>query len=126
MPLPRAFDMEALMMSPLVAILALLAWIVLGFRLVRVGLPLGTLYPLLVVMTALNLVYCGILVFTVVSQAKTGVLSYLGLILATYPYAALISAANMVGIVSVGLMGRKMWLKTEKTGFVDQPVLVPA
>jgi len=114
------------MMSPIVAILALAAWIVLGFGFVRVGLPLGTLFPLLAVMTALNLVYIGILAVTVVSHAKTGVLSYLGLILATYPYAALISAANVVGLVAVAVMGRKAWLKTEKTGFVDQPVLVPA
>ncbi|HEY4657739.1 MAG TPA: glycosyltransferase [Candidatus Bathyarchaeia archaeon] len=126
MPWIRAFDMEVLMMSPIVAILALAAWIVLGFGFVRVGLPLGTLFPLLAVMTALNLVYIGILAVTVVSHAKTGVLSYLGLILATYPYAALISAANVVGLVAVAVMGRKAWLKTEKTGFVDQPVLVPA
>ncbi len=126
MPWLRAFDMEALMMSPIVAILALVAWIVLGLGLVRVGLPLGTLYPLLVVMTALNLLYFGILVVTVVSHAKSGVLSYLGLILATYPYAALISAANVAGLLSVVVMGRKPWLKTEKTGFVDQPILVPA
>lgn len=126
MPWLRAFDMEVLMMSPIVAILALIAWIVLGFGLVRVGLPLGTLFPLLAVMTALNLVYLGILVVTVVSHVKTGVMSYIGLILATYPYAALISAANVVGLVAVALMGRKAWLKTEKTGFVDQPVLVPA
>lgn len=126
MPWLRAFDMEALMMSPIVAILALLAWVVLGFGFVRVGLPLGTLFPLFVVMTVLNLVYMGILVVTVVSHAKTGTLSYLGLILATYPYAALISVANAVGLVAVALMGRKAWLKTEKTGYVDQPILVPA
>jgi len=24
------------------------------------------------------------------------------------------------------LLGRKMWLKTDKTGFVDQPIMVPA
>lgn len=126
MPWLRAFDMEALMMSPIVAILALVAWVVLGLGFVRVGFPLGTLYPLLAVMTTLNLVYLGILVVTVVSHAKTGALSYLGLILATYPYAALISVANIVGLVAVALMGKKAWLKTEKTGYVDRPVLVPA
>lgn len=126
MPWLRAFDMEALMMSPIVAILALIAWVVLGLGFVRVGFPLGTLFPLLAVMTALNLIYMGILVITVVSHAKTGALSYLGLILATYPYAALISVANVVGLVAVALVGRKVWLKTEKTGYVDQPVLVPA
>lgn len=85
MPWLRGFDMEALMMSPIVAILALVAWVVLGFGIVRVGLPLGTLFPLLVVMTVLNLVYFGIMVVTVVSHAQSGVISYLGLILATYP-----------------------------------------
>ncbi len=126
MPWLRAFDMEVLMMSPLLVISTLFAWIVLGFGLVRVGLPLGTLFPLLVVMTVLNLVYLGILVVTVVSHVKTSALSYLGLILATYPYATLVGVANLVGVVSVALMGRRMWLKTEKTGFVDQPVSVPA
>jgi len=115
-----------LMMSPIVAILALVTWVVLGFGVVRVGLPLGTLFPLLVVMTVLNMVYFGIMVVTVVSQSKSSVMSYLGLILATYPYAILISLANVAGLVSVGLMGRKMWLKTEKTGYVDQPIIVPA
>ncbi len=66
------------------------------------------------------------MVVTVVSHAKSGVISYLGLILATYPYAILVSLANVAGLVSVALMGRKMWLKTEKTGFVDQPMMVPA
>ena len=126
MPWTRAFDMEALMMSPIVAILALVTWVVLGCGVVRVGLPLGTLFPLLVVMTVLNMVYFGIMVVTVVSQSKSSVMSYLGLILATYPYAILISLANVAGLVSVGLMGRKMWLKTEKTGYVDQPIIVPA
>jgi len=29
-------------------------------------------------------------------------------------------------LFSVALLGRKMWLKTDKTGFVDQPIMVPA
>jgi cellulose synthase/poly-beta-1,6-N-acetylglucosamine synthase-like glycosyltransferase len=126
MPWLRAMDMEALMMSPIMAILAFAASIVLGLGVVRIGLPLGTLLPLLVTTTAMNLVYFGTIVVAVVSQAKSGAVSYLGMILATYPYAALISIANMVGLVSVALLGRRMWLKTEKSGYVDQPVIVAA
>jgi cellulose synthase/poly-beta-1,6-N-acetylglucosamine synthase-like glycosyltransferase len=126
MPWLRALDMEALMMSPIMAILAFGASILLGLGVVRIGLPLGTLLPLLVTTTAMNVVYFGTIVVAVVSQAKSGAVSYLGMILATYPYAALISIANMVGLVSVGLLGRRMWLKTEKSGYVDQPVLVAA
>src|SRR2546428_1283828 len=126
MPWLRALDMEALMMSPIMAILAFAASILLGLGVVRIGLPLGTLFPLLVTTTVMNLVYFGTIVVAVVSQAKSGTISYLGMILATYPYAALISVANIVGLVSVALLGRRMWLKTEKSGYVAQPVLVAA
>jgi cellulose synthase/poly-beta-1,6-N-acetylglucosamine synthase-like glycosyltransferase len=119
MPWFRALDMEALMMSPIMAILTLVASIVLGLGVVRVGLPLGTLLPLIITMGVLNVVYFGTIVAVVLTQAKSGATSYLALIIATYPYAVLISAANMVGLVAVGILGRRMWLKTEKTGFVD-------
>src|SRR6266702_4444824 len=121
----KTLDMEALMMSPIMAILALVASIVLGLGFVRVGLPLGTLLPLAVTMGLMNVVYFGTVVAAVVSQAKSNVTSYLGLAIATYPYAVLVSLANMVGLFSVALLGRKMWLKTDKTGFVDQPIMVP-
>jgi len=124
MPWLRALDMEALMMSPIMAIMALVASIVLGLGVVRVGLPLGTLLPLALTMGLMNVVYFGTIVAAVVSQAKSNVRSYLGLILATYPYAALISLANMVGLFSLPLLGRRMWLKTDKTGYVDQQVTV--
>ncbi len=122
----RWFDMEALMMSPVMAILALVGWVLIGFGIVRVGLPFGTLLPLLIVMGVLNVVYFGTMVAAVFSEAKTGVASYLGLIVATYPYATLISLANMAGLFSVGLLGRRLWLKTEKTGYVDQKIVVAA
>ncbi len=125
MPLLRALDMEALMMSPVMAILTLAAWVLLGLGLVRVGLPLVTLFPLLAVLGVLNLAYFGTVVVAVLSQVKTGTASYLALVVATYPYAALISAANLVGLFSVGLLGRRLWLKTEKTGYVDQAILGP-
>ncbi len=126
MPWFRAFDMEALMMSPIMAILALVAWVLLGFGIVKVGLPFGTLLPLLVAMGVLNVAYFGTMVVAVVSQAKSSTASYLGMILASYPYATLISVANLVGLFSVGLLGRRLWLKTEKTGYVDRTVLVAA
>jgi hypothetical protein len=72
----------------------------------------------------LNIYYFGTLLTVVVAQAKTGVLSYLTLILATYPYATLLSIANFVGLISVLVLGRKLWLKTEKTGYVDSATLL--
>jgi hypothetical protein len=74
-------------------------------------------------MGALNIFYFGTLLTVVVAQAKTGMMSYLTLILATYPYATLLSIANFVGLVSVLVLGRKLWLKTEKTGYVDSATL---
>jgi len=71
----------------------------------------------------LNIFYFGTLLTVVVAQAKTGIVSYLTLILATYPYATLLSVANFVGLISVLVLGRKLWLKTEKTGYVDSSTL---
>jgi hypothetical protein len=70
-------------------------------------------------MGALNIFYFGTLLTVVVAQAKTGMISYLTLILATYPYATLLSIANFAGLISVLVLGRRLWLKTEKTGYVD-------
>lgn len=126
MPLLKAFDMQALMMSPIVSMLGVVALVLLGLGVLRVGLPLGTLYPLMVLVIVLNAVYFGTLVVEAVLHARKGALPYLGLILATYPYAALVSLANVVGVVSVAFMGRRLWLKTEKTGHMDQPTAIPA
>jgi hypothetical protein len=48
------------------------------------------------------------------------------LTLATYPYAVLISLANVAAVVLLLKRGGRLWLKTEKTGFVDQPLTVTA
>ena len=122
----KTLDMQVLMMSPIMAVLALVGWVVLGLGVVRIGLPFGTLLPLLVVMTALNLAYLGMLVTAVVSQARTSVWSYLALTLATYPYAVLISLANLTAVILLLKRGGRLWLKTEKTGFVDRPLMVNA
>ena len=122
MSLAKTIDMEILMMSPLLAVLTFSAWIILGLGVIRVGLPLGTLLPLLSVMIILNLVYVGSLVVAVFSSARTNLGSHLGLLLATYPYAALVSLANMAAMVLILRKGARLWLKTEKTGYVDQPV----
>jgi len=122
----KTLDMQVLMMSPIMAVLAMGAWVILGLGIVRIGLPLETLLPLLVVMGVLNLAYIGTLVTAVVSQAKTSVLSYLGLILATYPYAMLISLANLTAMVLLLRRGGRLWLKTDKTGYVDQPLTITA
>src|SRR5437016_1143347 len=120
----KAFDMEVLMMSPIMAILAFVGWALLALGVGHVGIPVAELVPLLVVMGALNIFYFGTMLTVVVAQAKTGLLSYLTLILATYPYATLLSVANFVGLISVLVLGRKLWLKTEKTGYIDSPALL--
>ena len=122
----KTLDMQVLMMSPIMAVLALVGWVTLGLGIIRVGLPFGTLLPLLIVMTALNLAYLGMLVTAVVSQARTSLWSYLALTLATYPYAVLISLANLTAVILLLKRGGRLWLKTEKTGFVDQPLMVTA
>jgi len=120
----KAFDMEMLMMSPIMAILAFVGWAMLALGVAHVGIPIAELIPLLVVMGALNIFYFGTLLTVVVAQAKTGIVSYLTLILATYPYATLLSIANFAGLISVLVLGRKLWLKTEKTGYVDSATLL--
>ena len=120
----KAFDMEMLMMSPIMAILAFVGWAMLALGVAHVGIPIAELIPLLVVMGALNIFYFGTLLTVVVAQAKTGIVSYLTLILATYPYATLLSIANFGGLISVLVLGRRLWLKTEKTGYVDSATLL--
>ncbi len=115
----RHLDMEMLMMSPILAVLTFVAWVILGLGIIRVGLPLGTLLPLLAVMVVLNLVYVGSLVAAVFSSARTEVASHLGLVLATYPYATLVSLANLAAMFLILRRGARLWLKTEKTGYVD-------
>lgn len=108
-------------MSPIMAILAFVGWALLALGVGHVGIPVAELVPLFIVMGALNIFYFGTLLTVVVAQAKTGIVSYLTLILATYPYATLLSVANFVGLISVLVLGRRLWLKTEKTGYVDSP-----
>jgi len=120
MSLAKTLDMEALMMSPMLAVLTFAAWIILGLGIVKVGLPFETLLPLFIVMVAVNVVYVGTLVAAVVSSARSTVLSHLGLLLATYPYAALVSLANLAAMILILRRGARLWLKTEKTGYVDE------
>ena len=119
MSLAKTFDMEVLMMSPLLAVLTFSAWVILGLGIVRVGLPIGTLLPLLSVMVILNLVYVGSLIAAVFSSARTDIVSHLGLVIATYPYATLVSLANLAAMFLILRKGARLWLKTEKTGYVD-------
>jgi cellulose synthase/poly-beta-1,6-N-acetylglucosamine synthase-like glycosyltransferase len=124
MSLAKTLDMEALMMSPILAVLTFAAWIILGLGIIKVGLPFETLLPLFIVMVAVNIVYVGTLVAAVVSSARSSVLSHLGLLLATYPYAALISIANLAAMVLILRRGARLWLKTEKTGYVDKQLQI--
>jgi cellulose synthase/poly-beta-1,6-N-acetylglucosamine synthase-like glycosyltransferase len=120
MSLAKTLDMEALMMSPILAVLTFVAWIILGLGIIKVGLPFETLLPLFLVIVAVNIVYVGTLIAAVVSSARSSVLSHLGLLLATYPYAVLISIANLAAMVLILRRGARLWLKTEKTGYVDK------
>src|SRR4029077_5845721 len=113
-----------LMMSPIMAILAFVGWALLALGVGHVGIPVAELVPLLVGVGDLNIFSFETMLTVVVAQAKTGILSYLTLIVATYPYATLLSVANFVGLISVLVLGRRLWLKTEKTGFVDSPALL--
>src|SRR3989441_12771106 len=61
MSLAKTLDMEALMMSPILAVLTFVAWIILGLGIIKVGLPFETLLPLFLVMAAVNIVYVGTL-----------------------------------------------------------------
>src|SRR5881628_408440 len=122
MSLVKALDMQVLMMSPILAVLTFAAWLILGLGIVRVGLPLGTLLPLLSVMVVLNLVYVGSLLAAVFSSARNDVVSHLGLVVATYPYATLVSLANLAAMVLILRKGARLWLKTEKTGYVDEQI----
>jgi cellulose synthase/poly-beta-1,6-N-acetylglucosamine synthase-like glycosyltransferase len=115
----KHLDMEMLMMSPILAVLTFVAWVILGLGIIRVGLPLGTLLPLLAVMVVLNLVYVGSLLAAVFSSARSEIASHLGLVLATYPYATLVSLANLAAMFLILRKGARLWLKTEKTGYVD-------
>ncbi len=119
MSITKTLDMQVLMMSPILAVLTFAAWVILGLGVIRVGLPFGTLLPLLVVMVVLNLVYVGSLLAAVFSSARTDIASHLGLVLATYPYATLVSLANLVAMFLILRRGARLWLKTEKTGYVD-------
>lgn len=118
----KLFDMEMLMMSPALAVLALAAWIMLGLGVVKVGVSFSTLWPLFMVFVILNLVYLGAIALSIVSQANSGLLSYFGLMVATYPYGLLISLANLASMILLFSPRAKLWLKTDKTGYVDQPV----
>ena len=124
MSLAKTLDMEALMMSPILAVLTFAAWIILGLGIIKIGLPFETLLPLFIVMAAVNVLYVGTLVAAVVSSARSSALSHLGLLLATYPYAALISIANLAAMVLILRRGARLWLKTEKTGYVDKPLQI--
>src|SRR2546430_17623898 len=108
------------MISPILAVLTFLAWIILGLGIVKVGLPFETLLPLFLVMVAVNIVYVGTLVATVVSSARSSLLSHLGLLLAKYPYAALVSLANLAAMILILRKVTRLWLKSEETGHVDQ------
>jgi hypothetical protein len=70
---------------------------------------------------ALALVLIGTAAAAVLMQVRSNRRSYLKMTLATYPYAVLITLASAVGMILIAIgMGKRMWFKTPKTGFMDQ------
>jgi cellulose synthase/poly-beta-1,6-N-acetylglucosamine synthase-like glycosyltransferase len=121
MPWIKALDTSILTMSPVMSLLLLSGWVLGGLGAFRIGLSLELVRPLLAGLTALALVLMGTAAAAVLMQAKSNRLSYLKMTLATYPYAVLITLASAIGMILVATgMGKRMWFKTPKTGFMDQ------
>src|SRR2546422_2517016 len=113
----KTLDMEALMMSPIMAILALVASIVLGLGFVRVGLPLGTLLPLAVTMGLMNVVYFGTVVAAGVLPGQFKVALYLFLGHSPYPFPGLFSLGDIGGFFFPSFLCPEKWLETGKNRF---------
>jgi cellulose synthase/poly-beta-1,6-N-acetylglucosamine synthase-like glycosyltransferase len=121
MPWVKAFDASILTMSPFMSMLLLSGWVLGGLGVFRIGISLELVRPLLAGLMALALVLTGTAAAAVLMQVRSNRFSYLKMILATYPYAALITLASAAGMVLVATgMGQRMWFKTPKTGFRDQ------
>jgi cellulose synthase/poly-beta-1,6-N-acetylglucosamine synthase-like glycosyltransferase len=121
MPWVQALDTSILTMSPVMSLMLLLGWVLGGLGAFRIGVSLELVRPLLAGLMALALVLIGTAATAVLMQVRSDRLSYLKMILATYPYAVLITLASAVGMVLVAVgMGKRMWFKTPKTGFMDQ------
>ena len=117
----KALDMSVLTLSPVMSLLLLSGWILVGLGAFGLGVSLELVLPLLAGLVVLAVVLIGTAAAVVLTQASSGRGSYLILILATYPYAAVITLAGAAGMVLVALgMGRMMWFKTPKTGFTEK------
>ncbi len=117
----RALDMSVLTLSPVMSFLLLSGWILVGLGVLGLGVSLELVLPLLAGLVVLAVVLIGTAAAVVLTHASSGRSSYLKLILATYPYAAVITMAGAVGMVLVALgLGRRMWFKTPKTGFTEE------
>jgi cellulose synthase/poly-beta-1,6-N-acetylglucosamine synthase-like glycosyltransferase len=121
MPWIKALDTSILTMSPVFSMLLLSGWVLGGLGAFRIGVSLELVRPLLAGLMALAFVLTGTAAAAVLMQVRSNRVSYVKMILATYPYAALITLASAAGMILVATgMGRKMWFKTPKTGFRDQ------
>lgn len=115
-----ALDTGVLTMSPVMSLMLLSGWVLGGLGLFQVGISLELVRPLLAGLTALALVLIGTAGAAVLMQVRSNRVSYLKMILATYPYAVLITVASAVGMVLVATgLGKRMWFKTPKSGFKD-------
>ncbi len=122
MPWIKALDTGILTMSPVMSLLLLSGWVLGGLGTFRIGVSLELVRPLLAGLTALALVLIGTAGAAVLMQVRSNKRSYLKMILATYPYAVLITVASAMGMILVAAgMGKRMWFKTPKTGFMDNP-----
>jgi hypothetical protein len=108
-------------MSPVMSLLLLSGWVLGVLGAFRIGVSLELVRPLLAGLIALALVLIGTAAAAVLMQVRSNRRSYLKMTLATYPYAVLITLASAVGMILIAIgMGKRMWFKTPKTGFMDQ------
>ncbi len=117
----KALDMSVLTLSPVMSLLLLSGWILVGLGVFGLGVSWDLMLPLLAGLVVLAAILVGTAAVVVLTQVGSAKGSYLKLTLATYPYAAVITLAGAAGMVLVALgMGRRMWFKTPKTGFSER------
>ncbi len=120
MPWLQAFDMGVLTLSPALGLLLLGDWTLMGLGVLRIGVSSPLILPLITATTALSIPLMGAAVAMVLTQVTSRRWSYLKLILEAYPYAVVIALANTMGMFLVTAGFRKrIWYKTDKTGFTD-------
>ncbi len=120
MPRLQAFDMDMLMLSPVIATLLLIEAFLSGLGALGIGLEPRLVLPLLMTMLGLGAILIGSLAATAPLESKSNRLRHLSMIPVAPLYAAMVALGNAAGMILLTLGFRKrIWYKTEKTGHVD-------